>query len=258
METSITLSFIFSWVLPVIILLMVTGISIFFIRRQYVDKDPDKTPQMPRLLKRFVPADVEESISKTPSEGTNAGFIHRVVAFWIDSCLFSIPEELITTLLVTDKSQVHLITTLFAVAFLMYKIYMEVVYGQTIGKFILGIKVGSYVTSHVYVNQILKRNLFYLTFTLLTCFGIIQFVPKYKLSDISIDENEYMVIATVIILILAVLIDTLWYFVKNRGQTIHDVIGGTTVNIVGNRHKNVWWILFALIVIQNIVKNGIN
>jgi uncharacterized RDD family membrane protein YckC len=254
METPTTLSFIFSWVIPIAILLVIIAkVSAYLIKNKNGSPNMDETIGNSGFFKNKVEPKLDSLVFTTDKQ--TAGFIQRVVAFWIDSNLFSIPVDIIVVAMNPDETQLHIINTLFGLAFLIYKIYMESVYGQTFGKYILGIRVESMFSSVYSLTQIIKRNLFYLIYTVLTCFGIIRFVPEYKLSEIALNENENIVIATAIILTLTILADTLWYFVKDKGQTIHDIIGDTVIIKFTNRHKHFWWIIISFIVLNTIIKN---
>lgn len=229
MEIKEFLPLIFNWILPVAIILVLTYLLFKNLKSS----------------KSFI-QDLDKS-----SINTNASFLSRFVAFWIDVQIFSLITQSIIVILPFQDYGERMISLSMWVLFVVYKIVFEFKKGQTFGKTLMGIQVVSEIETPLQLVHIIKRNVYYLVLL------IIVVLDKVGIMSLS-EDNEMTnvkILFMLFFIIIPISLNFFWYFVKDKGLTLQDKFGSTKVNKVSPLHRHFWWFIIGMFIISNILKN---
>lgn len=155
--------------------------------------------------------------------------LHRFFAYLIDSIILLSIFYLETFLTVPEMPFTIIIVgvTLYYFCNHFYFIYLHALYGQTLGKMIMKIKVLDISENPISLKQAFLRDILWLTFSF-----IILISDVYQISSFGITETfrlTYFDNAMMIVLLIWCIAEFCVALSNKKRRSIHDYIGGTIV-----------------------------
>lgn len=192
--------------------------------------------------------------------GKPADILLRIAAFFIDWFLFQISDEALSYLFPfisykTTSTGSGFNSTIYISAtylfYLLYKIYFEYHYGQTIGKNLAGIKVTGQDGSSLAIKKVVFRNLIFILAMPLA--GLAASKPLFeKFSSFSLNEQYFMI--PILVYMLIWLANIFSFVIDNSGKTFHDELGKSVVVKVADKSSYFWWVIVLLVILSNVVE----
>lgn len=168
------------------------------------------------------------------------GFWPRLGALIIDALIMT-PVSLGLHYLNISSWKSSIIFALLTLVTLVYKPVMESVYGATLGKMCFDLKVVNMKFESATVKEVLLRNVFHLTpslislFFTLSLFQLPEFESVNSLSDYtSLTSASSFLQAINLLSGLIFIVDAIVLLSDDRNRSLHDKIGGTCV--IGKNH----------------------
>lgn len=162
-----------------------------------------------------------------------AGYKHRMLALAIDflivaTVLLFFKEEFVPKIC-TKKTFKIVVVGLFII----YKPTLEILFGQTLGKKIIRIKVVTQDNSKAGFKNILLRNLAFMLLLSLKLYVLIFIKSKYDRKSFLIHDTVFKITsheqAISLFFLIFTLIDVLTLVMNPKNRALHDYIGGSKV-----------------------------
>jgi uncharacterized RDD family membrane protein YckC len=168
-----------------------------------------------------------------------ASFWRRVGAHLLDQLFLSVANA-IFVYATKAYFEVYMLTIFSAFVAIIYKIYMEKEYGQTIGKILANIKVVDEEFKPLRFEQVIKRNYYVFVSAAATLLLVFNVFGLQSLRPNAVSYTDTMFANAVhplyLILVLIYIIDCLAITSNDTKMTLHDMFGKTVV--IENHHSN--------------------
>ena len=169
--------------------------------------------------------DYELNPEETPEHFVAAGFWQRAVAVLLDVVLVGVITGIFSMGMVSGVFHTVL-TLLIGLASLLYRPVMEYLYGATLGKMVIKIRVINTEGEPMTVRQTLVRNSFYISHDLLLLLSGLYFVTAIDVGYMTVGGIISQLTSLVGVLTL---VSCLFVAFRENGQALHDTLADTYV-----------------------------